>query len=195
MRLQPGTLDDSVLVLIDCQLEYLTGALPLSGIQAAIAENAALLRLAREARTPVVHVIHHNRPGAVLVDPCGPFAAIIPDLAPHPGEMVVVKSLPSAFAKTSLASVIDDTDRRSLIFGGFMTHMCVSTTVRAAVELGYRCTVVAGATATRDLPDPGGGAVIPASAVQRIALAELADRFAVIVSTAAALRSLTKSRP
>jgi nicotinamidase-related amidase len=59
--------------------------------------------------------------------------------------------------------------------------MCVSATVRAALDLGYRTTVVADATATRDLPDLAGG-VIDAAVVKRVALAELADRFAKVVS-------------
>lgn len=58
--------------------------------------------------------------------------------------------------------------------------MCVSATVRAALDLGYRTTLVAAATATRDLPDPAGG-VVTADALQRAELAALADRFAVVV--------------
>lgn len=66
---------------------------------------------------------------------------------------------------------------------GYMTHMCVSSTVRAALDRGYRTTVVANATATRDLPDGSGGAV-SAQDVQRASLAALADRFAAVVKTA-----------
>ncbi|HYG91496.1 MAG TPA: hypothetical protein VD978_35170 [Azospirillum sp.] len=56
----------------------------------------------------------------------------------------------------------------------------MATTVRAALDLGHRPTLVATATATRDLPDPLGG-VMPAAEVQRASLAALADRFAVVV--------------
>jgi nicotinamidase-related amidase len=64
-----------------------------------------------------------------------------------------------------------------------MTHMCVSSTVRAALDRGYHTTVVAKATATRDLPDTDGG-IIPAQILQRASLAALADRFAAIVQGA-----------
>jgi hypothetical protein len=63
-----------------------------------------------------------------------------------------------------------------------MTHMCVSTTVRAALDLGYRCTVIATACATRDLPD-GRGGVVPAGIVHRANLVALADRFTRLVET------------
>jgi hypothetical protein len=50
-----------------------------------------------------------------------------------------------------------------------------------------RAAVVAGATATRDLPDPLTGATIAAADVHHNALAAMADRFAAIVANAAAL--------
>jgi nicotinamidase-related amidase len=65
--------------------------------------------------------------------------------------------------------------------------MCVSTTTRAALDLGYRSTVVASATATRDLPHPTGNGVVPARNIHEAALAALADRFAVIVPDTAML--------
>jgi nicotinamidase-related amidase len=70
-----------------------------------------------------------------------------------------------------------------LVMIGFMTHMCVSSTARAAVDLGYRVTINAAACATRNLPD-GAGSAIPAATVHRVALAELADRFAIVVHEA-----------
>lgn len=62
-----------------------------------------------------------------------------------------------------------------------MTHMCVNSTARGAFNLGYNVTVVAGATATRDLPVPWGG-VVPARSVHDASLAGIADLFAVVVN-------------
>ena len=87
---------------------------------------------------------------------------------------------------SDLADRIRALGREEIILAGCMTHMCVSATARAALDLGLRATVVAGAAATRDLPDPLGG-VIPAAALHRTALAELADRFAIIVPDTQAL--------
>ena len=77
--------------------------------------------------------------------------------------------------------------RRALIVAGFATHMCVSATVRSALDHGYASTVVAAACATRDLPDPLGGQPVSAADLQRVALVELADRFATVVPDASAL--------
>jgi nicotinamidase-related amidase len=59
-----------------------------------------------------------------------------------------------------------------LFFVGFMTHMCVNSTTRGAFNLGFAPTVVASATATRDLADPH-GKVVPAATLQAASLAAL----------------------
>jgi nicotinamidase-related amidase len=176
----------SALLLIDAQEEYRLGRLKLDGIEPAIAEAARLLDLARRSALPVFHIVQHAKAGSPIFNPDGPMVAIVEALRPQPGEPVVVKSLPNAFAKTDLHERIAATGRGELIIAGFMTHMCVSATARAATDLGYRNTVVAHATATRDLPDPLGG-VIAAGTVKRAALAMLADRFAIVVPDSEAL--------
>jgi nicotinamidase-related amidase len=183
----PPALKDAAIVVIDAQREYVDGKLPLPGVEAALAEIAALLARARAAGSPIVHVRHMGRAGG-LFDPAGPGGAIAAPAAPKEGEPVVGKTLPNAFAGTDLAARLGALGRRELVVCGFMTHMCVSSTVRAALDLGYRCTVPAAATATRDLPDPVIGATVPAAALQRASLAALADRFAIVTGGADALR-------
>lgn len=184
--LHPSPLEKSALLIIDAQVEYLTGGLPLVRVGAAIAEIAAVLGLARAHGVPVFHIVHHGKPGGGLFDPTGPNVDIVQPLAPREGETLVVKSLPNAFAKTDLQALVAETGRSELIITGFMTHMCVSATTRAALDLGYRNTVVASAAATRDLPDPLGG-IVPAEMLHRASLAALADRFAIVVPNAEAL--------
>lgn len=184
--LHPSALDKSALVIIDAQVEYTKGSLPLAGVDAAIAEASKLLELARHAGVPVFHIVQHAPAGRPLFAEDSPNAAIVPQLNPQGAEVVVRKSLPNAFAGTDLDALIKSTGRTEVILAGFMTHMCVSATARAALDLKYRATVVANATATRDLPDPLGG-IIPASVVHRVALSELADRFAIVVKDTAAL--------
>jgi nicotinamidase-related amidase len=174
----PAALSESVLILIDGQREYVDGALPLSGIHEALTEGARLLKRARAAGTPVIHVVH--RGSGSLFNPQSPYFAIAEPLTPVEGETVIKKQLPNAFAGTRLNEAIQATGRQKLIIIGFMTHMCVSSTVRAALDMGYGTTLVSAATATRDLPD-GDGGTIPAQVVQQASLAALADRFAVVV--------------
>ena len=59
----PPALADAVVVMIDYQNEYLSGALPLPGGAAAVAEAAKLLGRARGAGAPIIHIAHVGQPG------------------------------------------------------------------------------------------------------------------------------------
>lgn len=177
-RPEAARLNDAVLVIIDAQREYLDGRLPLAGMDASIKEASLLLERARKAGAPVVHVVHRGT--GAFFNPAGPYFEIVPPLRPLPGEPVVEKTRVSAFAGTGLNDLLARTGRKKLILVGYMTHHCVSTTARAANDLGYAVTIVATATASRDLPDGKGGA-IPAAALQAASLAELSDRTATVV--------------
>jgi len=179
----PSAWDAAVLIVVDHQREYVDGRLPLTGMPEAVAACAELLALARAQGTPVIHVVHHGRAGGAF-DPAGPYAAIIEGLEPLPGEQTVVKQLPNSFAGTDLAAKLAALGRKELIVAGFQTHMCISATVRSALDHGYRVTLVANACATRDLPDPLGGAPLAAAELHRVTLAALNDRFATVVPDA-----------
>ncbi|HTU66673.1 MAG TPA: hypothetical protein VMF52_12030 [Steroidobacteraceae bacterium] len=71
---RPSRAEDSVLLLIDGQLEYTIGRLPLAGIDAAVEEGARLLAYARDRGIPVIHAIHHARRGAPVFDSSRPAA-------------------------------------------------------------------------------------------------------------------------
>ncbi len=101
--------------------------------------------------------------------------------APRGSEPVLVKRLPNAFSGTRLETLLRDLGVDRPVLAGFMTHMCVSSTARAAAELGFRPCVVVDGCATRGLPD-GRGGVVDAGAVQRAHLAALADRFVTLVA-------------
>jgi nicotinamidase-related amidase len=179
----PAPLSESAVVIIDAQNEYVCGKLPLAGVEAALDGVARLLDAARAAGAPVIHIVHRGRAGG-LFDPLGKLFQIHPAAAPGAGEKIIEKELPNAFAKTPLHLALQATERKSLILAGFMTHMCVSATARAALDHGWKATVIADAAATRDLPCALGGDPIPAAVVHRAALAEIADRFAVVARVA-----------
>ena len=177
-NLEPTALSDAALVIIDAQNEYIDGKLPLTGVGPALETIAQLLRRARDVGASVVHIAHQGKPGGAF-DPEGPGGAIAGPAAPAEGETVIGKALPNAFAGTELHETLQGLSVTQLILAGFMTHMCVSSTARAALDLGYGTTVVADAVATRDLPNPSGG-IVTADVLNSAALAALADRFAVI---------------
>ena len=178
----PANWQEAVLIIIDAQNEYRIGDMRLPNVEPATAQISLLLAKARAEQTPVIHIRHMGVVG-YLFDPEGPRGQIFDELAPLVGEVIIDKPLPNAFAQSNLHNVIKNTQRSALIVCGFMTHMCVSATVRAAKDLGYRSTVVAAACATRPLPGVD-QQVVDAEALHNMELAALADFFACVVPTA-----------
>lgn len=183
----PLRLREAVVVVVDAQHEYVDGALPLPGVEPALQEIGRLLARARRLMIPVIHIMHHGQADGLFA-PGSDGAEIASPATPAPNEPVLSKRLPNAFGSTDLADRVHALKKPGVILAGFMTHMCVEATARAAIDLGLRATVIAAATATRDLADPLTGDTIPAAEVQRNALAALADRFAVIAPDVEALQ-------
>ncbi len=178
---QPPALSGSALLLIDCQNTYREGIMQLAGVEAALAEARRMLERARAAGVPVFHIRHDAGAGSPY-DLSQRIGQISDEVAPRDNEPVITKHYPNAFVQTDLEEQLRASGATDVILAGFMTHMCVNSTARGAFNLGFRPTVVAAATATRDLPDADGG-IVPASALQVASLAGLRDLFAVVVRT------------
>jgi nicotinamidase-related amidase len=175
---EPAALKGSALVMIDLQQTYREGVMRLEGVEPAIREAADLLQRARAAGIPIFHVRHDAGPGSPY-DVTAPIGQISPEVAPQGDEPVITKAYPSSFVGTDLQAQLEKVGVKDVVLAGFMTHMCVNSTARSAFNLGFRPTVVASATATRDLPAPDGSKV-PASQLQAASLAALGDLFAVV---------------
>ncbi|NWA09397.1 cysteine hydrolase family protein [Pseudomonas gingeri] len=175
-----ANLNHASLLIIDAQKEYLSGPLALSGMQTAVDNIKQLVAAARAAGRPIVHIRHLGTVGG-LFDPQGERGEFIPGLEPQGDETLIGKLLPSAFHGTGLEKHLQELGSLDLIVCGFMSHSSVSTTVRAAKNLGFRCTLVQDACATRDLPYKG--EIISAEQVQRTEMAIMADNFATLALT------------
>lgn len=179
MGYTPTTVGQSALILIDCQNTYREGVMKLEGVEPALVECQALLQRFRDAGRPVIHIQHDAGEGTPY-DTKARIGAISDPVAPVAGEPVIVKAYPSSFEKTNLDDLLKGLGVTDLTLAGFMTHVCVNSTARAAFNHGYKPTVVAAATATRSLPNPTGG-VVEARDLHNASLAALHDIFAVVV--------------
>ncbi|MFE9369053.1 cysteine hydrolase family protein [Streptomyces sp. NPDC006711] len=183
-------LSESVLVMIDFQNTYRTGAMALDGAEQALAAGARLLERARDVGAPVVHIINDGGEDTPY-DIRAHIGAISDEVAPRDGEPVVVKQFPDSFHRTALTQTLTGLGAapgsgKDLVIAGFMTHMCVNYTAQGAFNLGYRPTVVAEATATRALTAPDGTVLSPA-ALGAAALTMVTDLFGMVVPTVDAL--------
>ncbi len=72
--------------------------------------------------------------------------AIVDELSPHPGDIVIVKKRYSGFARTSLDAELQARGVRYLFFTGIATNVCVESTLRDAFFLDYWPILITDAT-------------------------------------------------
>jgi nicotinamidase-related amidase len=73
---------------------------------------------------------------------------VVPELAPHPDELVVTKHYYDGFNGTPLDHALRARGMTHLVLTGTMTDICVLATVVGGMNREYRMTVVEDATAT-----------------------------------------------
>jgi biuret amidohydrolase len=144
-----------------------------SQLRRAIEPNRRLLAAWRTARLPVLHTREGHRadlsdlPRAKhgrgqgtgpRIGDLGPMGrilvrgeaghALIPELAPLPGETVIDKPGKGAFYATELEACLTALGVRQLVVTGVTTEICVQSTVREANDRGFECVVLADCTAS-----------------------------------------------
>jgi ureidoacrylate peracid hydrolase len=72
--------------------------------------------------------------------------AIVDELAPQPGDIVIVKTRYSGFARTALDAELQARGLRYLFFTGIATNVCVESTLRDAFFLDYWPILITDAT-------------------------------------------------
>jgi biuret amidohydrolase len=149
--------------------------LDIEPLRAAIAPVGDLLSAARAAGLTIVHTreghapdlsdcppykLERSRAAGAGIGSAGPLGRLLvrgeyghdfaDELQPHPGEAVVDKPGYSAFAGTDLELRLRSRGIDTLLICGITTEVCVSSTLRDAVDRGYRCITVRDACASGD---------------------------------------------
>lgn len=137
--------DRTALLVIDVQRIYMEPD-PMVTIDGddLIAKCRGLIDRSRGAGVPVIYVRHHdkNHPDDEAL------VGIHPEIAPLPGEPVVVKTFGSAFLKTDLSSILEDLGAKRLVICGLATFGCVNASVTCAACKEYDVVVASNAHGT-----------------------------------------------
>lgn len=171
------------LLLIDIQNDYFEGgANPLKNSLEASLEAQKILNTFRAASLPVIHIQHLSvRPDSTFFIPGTKGVEIHNNVSPASGEKIFTKNYPNSFRGTDLLDHLKANNIQKLIICGMMTHMCVDSTVRAAKDHGFDCTVIGDACATRDLEIRE--KIVNADEVQHAFLAALSYFYASVKNT------------
>ena len=124
-------------------------------INAAIANTVPLLAAARERRWAIAHsrivyaddgadrnVFSLKVPAMLTLKEKEHRSAIVPELAPAVGELIVRKTVPSAFFGTPLTQWLAQRGVQTLVIAGAVTSGCVRASVVDAMSWGFRPVVV-----------------------------------------------------
>ncbi|MDF7648504.1 cysteine hydrolase [Pantoea sp. Acro-805] len=177
----------TAVIVIDIQNEYFPGGkMPIPDGLKALQNSKRILEFAHKNGMPVFFAQHLGAADGPLFAKGSRFAEFHKDLQPGKNDRVISKATPSSFVGTDLQQQLDALGIKQLIVTGLMTHMCVSSTARDAVPLGYSVIIPEDATATRDLAT-WDNKVVDHKILQQNALAAVADVFAEIKTTDAVL--------
>lgn len=184
---------DKALVVIDLQRDYFAGGkFELPGIERVVAQAAGLVDLFRAHGLPVIHVRHLEKDPAVgfLLEGT-PGSEIEPRVAPAGQDLLITKNWPNAFRDTTLARILHVLGAGELVFCGAMSNMCVDASVRAAFDLGFRCTVIEDACAASDLEF--NGVTIPSTYVHGAFMGALASAYGEVMGAHAFIARIASS--
>jgi nicotinamidase-related amidase len=174
---------NSALLLIDIQNDYFpNGRMPLErSTEASAKAQEALNAFRAKQQKAIVHVQHiSTRPDATYFLPCTKGLEFHANVQPTKNETIIKKHYPNSFKDTTLLNHLTKNKINHLVICGMMTHLCVDATVRAAYDLGFSCTVLHDACASRNLEF--NGTLIPAQSVQNAFMAALQPTYANVLS-------------
>lgn len=143
----------TALMLIEFQNDYYpNGRAPLAHSLEASQHAHNVLRYFREQSLPVIHVQQiSTHPNANYCLPCTKGAEFYSTLLPAKNELIVKKHYPNAFKDTHLLNYLKKQNIKHLVICGMMTQLSIDSTVRAARDLGFSCTVLSDACAAKEL--------------------------------------------
>jgi len=185
---------NTALLLVDIQNDYFpNGRMPLERSLEASQKAQEVLQAYRAKQKPVFHIQHiSTRPDATYFLPCTKGIEFHQYVAPSKNETIIKKHYPNSFKDTSLFNLLSKRKVNHLVICGMMSHLCIDATVRAAYDLGFSCTVVHDACATRNLEF--NNTVIPAQSVHHAFMAALQPTYAAVINTREFLQTVNAGR-
>lgn len=151
----------------------------------------SLLEEWRRRGLPVIHIQHVNKENMEsMFYPHAETVHFKEKVRPILGEIIIQKSVNSAFIGTNLEEQLREKGCKSVVIVGLTTNHCVETTTRMAGNLGFSTYLVSDATATFNRKGLD-GKEYSAEDIHNMTLVNLHDEFATIVTTKEVLKTIS----
>lgn len=171
------------LILIDVQNEYVMGKLPIEypPLKVSLPNIGSAIAHAKEYGIPIV-IVKQIAPETSLIFASGSLGAELhPTVNSDDADLVVQKSLPSAFAETGLGVWLKNRGVETLVVAGFMTQNCVESTIRQAAHEGWQVEYLHDASGTISFENKMG--FVSAHTMHETTCIVLQSRFAAVLQT------------
>jgi len=146
-------------LIIDAQMEYFDGALPITHPNGHLENILRVMDAATESHVPVVVIRHHqSEAGATLFVMETEKWQLHPEVEKRHRDLLLEKQMPGSFTGTELSDWLAAHNIDTVTIAGYMTHMCCDTTARQAVHAGLKVEFLSDATGTLDVENSAGKA-------------------------------------
>ena len=182
------------LLIIDVQMEYFTGALPITHPAGHLENILAAFDHAKRSGIPVAAIRHHQ---AAVDSPIfrkgSPEWELHPEIQSRPYDILIDKTLPGTFTETQLADWLALFKVKTITIAGYMTHMCCDTTARQAMHRGFKVEFLSDATGTLPIVNSAGS--VTAEELHRSILCAQQMMISEVLTTSAWIERTPVSQP
>lgn len=182
------------LVVVDVQNEYVSGQMPITypNVYESLANVGRAMDAAARHHYPIAVIQHRAASDSPIFAADSEGYALCDVVAERHFDVRLDKELPSSFTDTGLDAWLRARDVDTIVVVGFMTQLCVESTIRDAVHRGYDVEFLDDAAGTLDLANQAGSR--SAHDIHETVKVVLQSEFAAVTSTGAWIGDIDAGR-
>ena len=182
------------LVVVDVQNEYVTGQMPITypNVYESLANVGRAMDAAALHHFPIAVIQHRASADSPIFAADSDGYQLCDVVAERHFDLRLDKELPSSFTGTGLDAWLRAHDVDTIVVVGFMTQLCVESTIRDAVHRGFDVELLEDAAGTLDLANQVGKRT--AQDIHETVCVVLQSEFAAVTTTGAWIADVEAGR-
>ncbi len=173
------------LIVVDVQNEYVSGKMRITypNVYESLANVGRAMDAAKRLKYPIAVIKHRGSSDSPIFAADSDGYALCDVVAERHFDLRLDKEMPSSFTDTGLDAWLRARDVDTIVVVGFMTQLCVESTIRDAVHRGYDAEFLDDASGTLALSNQAGS--VSAQAIHETVCVVLQSEFAAVTTTGA----------